>query len=56
MKLWLVRHAQPRIEAGVCYGQLDLAADAQATRPCAEALAQVLPPGIARRHFSATKM
>ncbi|HEY3045914.1 MAG TPA: histidine phosphatase family protein [Polaromonas sp.] len=47
MKLWLVRHAQPLIEAGVCYGQLDMAADAQATRLCAEALAQVLPPGIA---------
>ena len=47
MKLWLVRHARPLIDAGVCYGQLDMAADAQATRLCAEALAQVLPPGIA---------
>lgn len=47
MKLWLIRHAQPLVEAGVCYGRLDLAADAQATRVCAQALAQALPPGMA---------
>ena len=47
MKLWLVRHAQPLIEAGVCYGRLDMAADAQATRLCAQALAQTLPAGVA---------
>ena len=29
--LWLVRHAQPLIESGICYGQLDVAADAGAT-------------------------
>ncbi|WP_332777481.1 histidine phosphatase family protein [Polaromonas sp.] len=46
-KLWLVRHAQPLLEPGVCYGRLDVAADPQATRICAEALAEVLPSCIA---------
>ena len=44
--LWLVRHARPLIEPGICYGQLDVAADAEATRVGAEALAEVLPRGI----------
>jgi alpha-ribazole phosphatase len=44
--LWLVRHAQPLIESGVCYGQLDVPADLQATRRCAQQLAKVLPQGI----------
>ncbi len=47
MTLWLVRHAQPLIESGVCYGQLDIPADPQATRHCAQQLAKVLPKGIA---------
>ena len=46
MKLWLVRHAQPLIEAGICYGRLDLAADVAATAECARQLAEVLPAGI----------
>lgn len=46
MKLWLVRHAQPQVEAGVCYGASDLPADAAATRACAAQLAQALPQGI----------
>ena len=41
--LWLVRHAQPLIAPGVCYGQLDVAADTRATQDCAQALAKVLP-------------
>ncbi len=45
MTLWLVRHAKPLVEAGVCYGALDVAADALATQTAALALAQVLPPG-----------
>ena len=45
-QLWLVRHAQPLIARGVCYGQLDVAADADATAACARELAQALPPGI----------
>jgi len=44
MKLWIVRHATPLIESGVCYGALDVAADAQHTLQAARALAQALPP------------
>ena len=45
--LFLVRHAQPLIEAGMCYGQLDMPAEASATLACAQALVNILPPGIA---------
>lgn len=45
MKLWLVRHAQPLVEAGICYGRQDVAADAGATAQCARALADLLPGG-----------
>jgi len=44
--LWLVRHAQPLVAAGVCYGALDVSADADATRQAAQALARHLPPGL----------
>jgi alpha-ribazole phosphatase len=43
MKLWLVRHAKPLIDAGVCYGRQDVAADADATAECARMLATMLP-------------
>jgi len=43
MKLWLVRHAQPQVEAGICYGASDIAADPAATRAAAQRLAAVLP-------------
>lgn len=43
--IWLVRHAQPLIAPGVCYGALDLPADVQATQQAAQGLAQRLPPG-----------
>jgi alpha-ribazole phosphatase len=43
MTVWLVRHAKPLIAPGVCYGALDMAADANATREAAEKLAQALP-------------
>ena len=46
MTLWLVRHAQPLIDKGICYGQLDMPADAQATQEAATALAKVLPKSI----------
>ena len=46
MSLWLVRHAQPLIAPGVCYGQLDVPADLKATQACAQELAKVLPEGI----------
>ena len=41
--IWLARHAQPLVEPGICYGQLDVAADAVATTAGARALAAVLP-------------
>ena len=43
MSLWLVRHAQPLVAPGTCYGALDVAADAQATARAAQALVPVLP-------------
>jgi alpha-ribazole phosphatase len=45
--IWLVRHAQPLVDAGVCYGALDLAADPKATLVAAQALADALPRGVA---------
>ena len=44
--LWLVRHAQPQVARGVCYGHTDMRAEPEATQICAEALAKVLPAGI----------
>ncbi|MDD2881422.1 MAG: histidine phosphatase family protein [Rhodoferax sp.] len=41
--IWLVRHAQPLIAPGICYGALDVAADPDATRVAAQALAECLP-------------
>jgi alpha-ribazole phosphatase len=41
--LYLVRHAQPLIAPGVCYGALDVSPDPAATRQAARALAQTLP-------------
>jgi alpha-ribazole phosphatase len=46
MTLWLVRHAQPLVAPGVCYGFTDVPADGNATRLAAEALALVLPADI----------
>ena len=43
----MVRHAQPRVASGICYGALDVAADAAATREAARALAVELPEGLA---------
>jgi alpha-ribazole phosphatase len=41
--LWLVRHAQPLIAPGVCYGALDVPADPEATATAATELAGNLP-------------
>lgn len=49
-RLWLVRHAAPLVAPGICYGRLDLAADAQATQQAAQALARALPARVAVRH------
>lgn len=46
LRLWLVRHARPLVAPGVCYGALDVAADAAATQEAAGALAAELPHGI----------
>ncbi len=44
--LTLVRHAQPLVAPGRCYGALDMPADATATQQTAQALAQQLPSGV----------
>lgn len=46
MSLWLVRHAAPLVDAGLCYGRSDIAADARHTAQAARALAAALPRGI----------
>ena len=43
--LVLMRHAQPLIAAGVCYGATDMAADTSATQRAAQELAPLLAPG-----------
>ena len=45
MSLWVVRHAEPLIAPGTCYGALDVLADPLATQKAAKDLAQVLPQG-----------
>ena len=44
-RLWLARHARPLVEPGLCYGALDVAADAADTLRAATALAAMLPAG-----------
>ena len=46
MTLWLVRHATPLVEPGICYGRQDVEADGGATAECAQALAEILPAHI----------
>ena len=46
MKLWLVRHAQPLIAPGLCYGATDVLADEAATLQSAQTLAGLLPQGL----------
>lgn len=48
--LWLLRHARPLVEPGLCYGRLDMAADPQATAEAAQALAPSLPQAVYLRH------
>ncbi|MDA8454032.1 histidine phosphatase family protein [Acidovorax sp. GBBC 3334] len=42
-RLWLARHAAPVVAPGLCYGSLDVPADAQATADAARRLADALP-------------
>ncbi|MCX8520410.1 MAG: histidine phosphatase family protein [Rhodoferax sp.] len=44
--LWLVRHAQPLLPPGLCYGALDIPADAVLTQSAAHRLAAVLPRNV----------
>lgn len=46
MRLWLVRHARPLVEEGLCYGALDVGADSGETAGAARRLAQELPQGV----------
>lgn len=51
MKLWLVRHAQPLIAPGLCYGRLDVPADAALSAQAAQSLHAALvdaPPAALR--------
>ncbi|MDZ7918720.1 histidine phosphatase family protein [Rhodoferax sp.] len=45
MTFWVVRHAQPRVAPGICYGALDVPAEPEATARAAQALAHELPQG-----------
>jgi alpha-ribazole phosphatase len=45
-RLWVVRHARPLVENGLCYGALDVAADEGETAAAAQRLAQLLPPAV----------
>ncbi|HAU57321.1 MAG TPA: phosphoglycerate kinase [Comamonadaceae bacterium] len=49
-QLWIVRHAQPLVAPGTCYGALDVSADPAATMESARRLAQVLPQNLWVRH------
>ena len=42
-RLWLVRHARPLIDTGICYGASDMPADEADTRRAALSLAPQLP-------------
>ena len=44
MQVFLIRHPRPLIEAGVCYGRLDI--DCENPLPVAERLKSALPPGV----------
>ena len=45
MKLWLVRHAEVELAAGVCYGCSEVRAQPAATRRAAQRLVRQLPLG-----------
>ena len=49
MKLWLLRHAQPQVREGVCYGATDVPADPAATQRAATEAAALLPSRLAVR-------
>jgi alpha-ribazole phosphatase len=46
VKLWLLRHAPVLLDAGICYGASDVAANAALTERAARAAAAFVPPGL----------
>ena len=42
MKIWLVRHAKPLVEKGLCYGRLDVRADRSLTEQASDNLIKAL--------------
>ena len=42
MKIWLVRHAKPLVEKGLCYGRLDVRADQSLTKLASDNLIEAL--------------
>ena len=44
MRLWLARHAAVVCQDGICYGRLDLVADAALTQEAARRLHHAVPP------------
>jgi alpha-ribazole phosphatase len=49
MKLWLVRHARPAVQDGLCYGASDVEPDHETTVLAARKLARALPAEIRLR-------
>ncbi len=45
-QLWLIRHPQVQIQAGICYGQLDVPSDFSCNAIQAQLLATILPLGL----------
>ena len=43
MKIWLIRHAKPLVEKGLCYGKLDVRADQFLTELASDNLIKALP-------------
>ena len=42
MTIWLVRHAKPLVEKGLCYGRLDVSADQSLTEIATDKLIKAL--------------
>ena len=43
MKIWLIRHAKPLVEKGLCYGRLDVGADQSLTELASDNLINAFP-------------
>jgi broad specificity phosphatase PhoE len=46
MTIYLVRHAQPLVEGGICYGASDVACDPLVVQTAAAQLLRELPQGL----------